>query len=410
MEVSAWPVKSEMPSEGFYEVRRSDARPLVKHSLLISPSADGYLAYDLDTDTLLHLNPTASLVLELCDGTRDLAALSDVLLPVVGEPGWAAYGQWINEALASGLLVVNPESADPRPAISARALRDIAAKLRADHRSLPAFICQQRATALEPDDPEMWYYLGEIAHCARRLDDARAAYQRYFTACPGDSEIGHLLQALSGVAPPRASDQYIEHVFERFAETYDELMVQSLEYRAPALLFEALSAAVGEQRQLTLLDLGCGTGLLGCVLRPLAHRLEGVDLSAPMMERARERGVYDALHKREITRFLASDEHGLFDVIAASDTLIYFGDLRQVVTLAANRLAPGGVLAFTVERTETPSFQITDSGRYVHHRDYLVDVIREAGLDMVGLTEGVLRLEFGDPVWGLVATARRRWI
>jgi predicted TPR repeat methyltransferase len=184
-------------------------------------------------------------------------------------------------------------------------------------------------------------------------------------------------------------------------------MVGDLEYQGPARLIEAASAAVGDGRQLTILDVGCGTGLLGLVLRPLARRLEGVDLSTPMIGRARERGIYDVLHHGEITRFLASAEHGPFDVIAACDSLVYFGDLRPVIAPAAHLLTPGGVLAFTVERAETPPFQITQSGRYVHHHDYLIEVLRDAGLDVVGLTDAVLRLEYGEPVWGLVATARR---
>jgi predicted TPR repeat methyltransferase len=368
---------------------------------------DGYLTYELESEALVHLNPTASLLLELCDGTRDVAGLRDVLLPVVGELGWADCCAWLHEALESGLLTRDPESTGHWPGMSASALTERAVALRADQRVVQAFICQQYATELAPDDPDMWYQLGELAYRARRHDDARAAYERYFAAHPENTEIEYILHAFSGVTVLRAPDPYLEAVFGRFASFYDEHMVGELEYQAPALLFDAVSAAVGDRRPLAILDVGCGTGLVGLALHPLAHRLEGVDLSAPMLERARERGLYDALHQEEITRFLASAAHGRFDVIAACDSLIYFGDLRQVVASAASLLAPGGVLAFTVERAETPSFQITQSGRFAHHREYLVDVLGAAGLDVIGLTDGVLRLEYGEPVWGLVATARR---
>jgi predicted TPR repeat methyltransferase len=407
MDAPAEVIDSNLSEGGFDETRWQGVPLGVRPSVLISPSADGYLAYELETEALFHLNPTASLVLELCDGTRDVAGLRDVLLPVVGEIGWAACGVWLHQALASGLLTGDPGSTSEGPGISASALAERAVALRADEHVVEAFICQQRATELAPDDPDMWYQLGELAYRARRHDDARAAYERYLAAHPENKEIEYILHALSGVTAPRAPDPYLEAVFGRFASFYDEHMVGALEYQAPALLFDAVSAAVGDRRPLAILDVGCGTGLVGLALHPLAHRLEGVDLSAPMLERARERGLYDVLHQEEITRFLASAAHGRFDVIAACDTFIYFGDLQQVVALAAHHLTPGGVLAFTVERAETPSFQITQSGRFAHHREYLVDVLGEAGLDVIGLTDGVLRLEYGEPVWGLVVTARR---
>jgi predicted TPR repeat methyltransferase len=52
-----------------------------------------------------------------------------------------------------------------------------------------------------------------------------------------------------------------------------------------------------------VLDLGCGTGLSGQALRPLARRLTGVDLSPAMIDARRTRTVYDVLTVAEITAF-----------------------------------------------------------------------------------------------------------
>ena len=195
---------SNMSDGRFDETRWHGVRLGVRPSVLISPSADGYLAYELETETLLHLNPTASLVLELCDGTRDVAELRDVLLPVVGALGWVDCCTWIHEALASGLLTGGPESTSDGPPMSASALTERAVALRADQRVVQAFICQQRATTLAPDDPEMWYRLGEFAQLVRRREDARVAYERYFAAHPEDAQVEYILHALSGAAPCRA--------------------------------------------------------------------------------------------------------------------------------------------------------------------------------------------------------------
>jgi predicted TPR repeat methyltransferase len=378
-------------------------RLALKPSALLSPSDDGYLVYDVDAQRLHRLNPSACLVIELCDGARDLDELRGILRPLVGDAGWDACRGWIDQALQDGWL-----GADPDPvvssSISADTLAALAGRLRDQDHVLPAFICQQRAAELAPDDPQMWYHLGELAHIVGRRDDARAAYERYYARHPEDAEIGHVLTALRDAAPPaRVPDRCVVQLYERFAASYDETMLGELEYRAPALLEGAITAWVGGRRPLDILDLGCGTGLSGQVLRSRARVLMGVDLSPTMVERARAREVYDVLHVAEITAFLQADANGQFGLITACDALIYFGDLRQVVVPAASRLAPDGVMAFTVERGDAYPFTLTDSGRFTHHRDHVIEVAAAASLSVVALSDVVLRYEYGNPVAGLVA-------
>src|SRR5207247_2095445 len=97
-----------------------------------------------------------------------------------------------------------------------------------------------------------------------------------------------------------------------------------------------------------------------------------------------------------------------FDLIAACDTLIYFGDLRQVLQSASRRLRAGATLAFTVERSEAEPFRLTDSGRYVHSDTHIREAAYDAGLDVVRIAEEILRYEYGEPVKGLVTVLRRR--
>jgi predicted TPR repeat methyltransferase len=66
-------------------------------------------------------------------------------------------------------------------------------------------------------------------------------------------------------------------------------------------------------------DLGCGTGLLGPLLRPQAHSLDGVDLSGKMMEKARGKECYDRLFVRDVVKFL-EEQHACgvrYDVLVA---------------------------------------------------------------------------------------------
>ncbi len=109
---------------------------------------------------------------------------------------------------------------------------------------LGAYICERRATELQPDEPRYWYALGELAHIVGRRDEARAAYERYHRSHPDDVEVEHLLIALrDGAAPARASDKYIEQLYSYFANFYDENMRGDLDYHAPELLLSALQSA-----------------------------------------------------------------------------------------------------------------------------------------------------------------------
>src|SRR5436190_22903141 len=81
-------------------------------TVLIAGAADGYLAYCVSSGRLHRLNPAASLVVELCEQRRSLEAVRDLLLPLVGEEGWAACAAWIETAVRDGLLIVSPTDDD----------------------------------------------------------------------------------------------------------------------------------------------------------------------------------------------------------------------------------------------------------------------------------------------------------
>src|SRR5207248_9625469 len=106
----------------------------------------------------------------------------------------------------------------------------------------------------------------------------------------------------------------------------------------------------------------------------------------------------DALDVAEITAWLARADRPRFELVAACDTLIYFGDLRQVIGPAARHLASPGWIAFTVERSAAYPFRLTDSGRYAHHPGHVREVAEEASLTVRQLDTVSLRYEYGEPV------------
>ena len=388
----------------------SDALLLRNPFVALAPTDDGYLAYDVTRNRLHRLNPSAALIIELCDGTRSAASLVDDLAPLVGDARDGCM-RWIEGAIQDDLLKPLAPGASGPAAPDAGYFSSRASQLRSEGHVLAAFVCQHYATLQMADAADQWAALGDLAHIIGRREDARDAYERYLALSPGDAEVEHLLVSLRGdPAPPRAPDECIVQLYARFAEFYERNMVTDLEYCGPEVLGRALHSALGATAQLDVLELGCGTGLAGPHLRTLARRLIGIDLSPDMAKRASKTKCYDAVEVAEITEWLGRGTGRDFDVVAACDTFIYFGDLRQVLMPAAGRLRHGGTLVFTVERgdTDTGSFRLTDSGRYVHGESHIREAADAAGFEVVSAESTVLRYEYGDPVAGLVVVLRLR--
>jgi predicted TPR repeat methyltransferase len=265
------------------------------------------------------------------------------------------------------------------------------------------------ALRLAPQDVDSYRALGAMLCAANRVDKAIEVYHRWIELFPDDPRPRHYLAACTSQSvPSRAPDDYVRKTFDVFAETFDSVL-GTLEYRAPTLIDQEAHRLLGPPRPtLDVLDAGCGTGLCGTFLKPRARRLVGVDLSAGMIEKARKRGLFDALEVHELTAFLRANEN-CFDLIVSADTLVYFGDLTDVVHAAAKALHPGGTLIFTLERTKPSdppdAFRLNPHGRYSHADGYVRQVLERARLGVQAITEVTLRKEAGAWVGGWLVSA-----
>ncbi len=264
-----------------------------------------------------------------------------------------------------------------------------------------------------PNHPEARRQLGVALAALGRRNEAASVYRTWLEEDPSNVVAAHMLAANSGEnVPARASDDYVELVFDNFASSFD-VKLAKLEYRAPELVREALAEAAGPPaKALVALDAGCGTGLCGPLIEPYVSRITGVDLSSKMLARASKRRLYDELVHSELGAYLDT-QSARFDLIVSADTLIYFGDLRPVIAGASRALCPGGLLLVSVERASDDAagelgFVLNSHGRYSHSERHLRRALSAANLELVKLGEGVLRREAGKPVAGYVVTARRR--
>jgi predicted TPR repeat methyltransferase len=178
-------------------------------------------------------------------------------------------------------------------------------------------------------------------------------------------------------------------------------MLAHLNYRAPMVLRE-LAELLGlyALAPLAVLDLGCGTGLMGAAVRDWASRLDGVDLSPGMVRKAHEREVYDDIAVADIVDWLAGCERR-YDLVFAADTLVYLGELSPLFAGVSRVLSQAGHFLFTVEKKDGEGFELGPKRRWRHSECYLRAEAACAGLGIAGLVACTLRTEAGTPVEGL---------
>ena len=185
-------------------------------------------------------------------------------------------------------------------------------------------------------------------------------------------------------------------------------MVRGLKYRLPKLVAELIQGKYPDLK-LNVLDLGCGTGLLGVCLGRIQGALVGVDLSEAMTAQAMRHNVYDRFHHVNVLDALAETPDSLYDVIAALDVFIYVGDLTAAIPDAHRILVPGGHLIFSCETAaeDGPQLVLRPTGRYAHKRSHVEALCRSAGFADLSVEDCDLRLEQGQPLSGFLVVARK---
>lgn len=336
------------------------------------------------------------------------------------------------------VLELEPDSADVQ--------NNLGTALKERGRLDEAVDAYRRAIELDPKHFGAYFNLGNLLKKEERLEEAASAYRQAVRINPAKSDahrnlcaalksLGdwdrageacrewldrepdnpvarHMMAAFSGEeTPARAADEYVVRVFDDFAATFDQQLA-SLNNSGPRRIAEALAEeGLTPSGVLDVLDAGCGTGLCGHILRPYAGQLIGVDLSERMLQKARQRGIYDELTAAELTAFIAA-RTDTYDLIVSADTLVYFGELEPVLTAVRSSLRPGGRSIFTLERMEAPpeshiGYRLNRHGRYTHSPDYVDGCLSKCGMRLLRSKSVDLREQAGRPVGGLLVTAVR---
>jgi predicted TPR repeat methyltransferase len=259
-----------------------------------------------------------------------------------------------------------------------------------------------KALTIKPDLAEAWLGRGDALQVLNRPEEAVVAY-RQARATGGDAEvIQYTLASLGAEAAPVAAPRHlITELFDQYADIFDEHLVGKLKYRAPDLLFDAMTRFV-HSRKLDILDLGCGTGLVGARFRPLARTLTGLDFSSNMLRVARQRQIYDNVIRGELTEFLQTQTKK-FDLAVAADVFLYIGDLSAVFQGVRGALRDGGLFGFSVEISAEQDFVLRPNRHYAQSGAYLRRLSEDHGFVLETIEPGVIRQDDGIDVVGYLA-------
>lgn len=267
----------------------------------------------------------------------------------------------------------------------------------------------KRAVAIDPKLIAGHQYLGNLLMARGATQAAIACFARILEIDP-DHPVGHLINTLSGRDSEHAPAKYVAELFDQYADRFDSHLVGKLGYQAPDLLVAAIREITGAMApEGRALDLGCGTGLSGVALAPLATEIVGVDLSAKMLEKARARNLYSRLEQQELVAMMQEEQAAAYRFVFAADVFVYIGDLNPVAAQARRLLESRGYFAFSVEsldalresgaaRPDAPDYQLHAKGRYAHSLSYLSGVALAHGFEVVRVATAQSRLEQGKPV------------
>ena len=217
---------------------------------------------------------------------------------------------------------------------------------------------------------------------------------------------GPRLARLQALEPDAAiSAGYVTALFDDYAKRFDSHLVETLDYRAPDLLRDRLLQEIASFDR--AYDLGCGTGLMGALLRPHVKTLSGCDLSPAMLQEARKKKIYDQLDHADCAHALFNQTAASLDLITAADVVVYLGALQDLFKSAHHSLKTGGVLALTAQACSGDHFIIGEDLRSAHSETYLREQARLTGFETLCCDPVSVRKDRGLPVKGWLCLFRK---
>ena len=143
-----------------------------------------------------------------------------------------------------------------------------------------------------------------------------------------------------------STDELME-VYDGWAARYDNELLEEWGYTSPQKAVDLLSESM-KLSDLRVLDAGCGTGLVGSLLKVAGvPNITGIDYSAGMIAEAQEKRIYDALHMMDMNQSLDLASNS-FDAVTCIGTFTSTHVKPDAICELVRVTRPGGSVIFTV--------------------------------------------------------------
>jgi predicted TPR repeat methyltransferase len=254
----------------------------------------------------------------------------------------------------------------------------------------------EKAVEIAPESALAFSTKGKLHQKLNQNEEAIGCLKRALELNPVDRDsIEYSLAAMTGqTAPARAPVDYVVGLFDDYADKFETHLEGTLHYQTPRVLFQHLDPVLKADSD--IIDLGCGTGLMGALLRKKAKTLVGVDLSRKMLDKAGEKNIYDLLIFGDIEGVLSNREDS-YDAVIAADVFVYLGELANTFLSVKARLRGNGLFAFSVESFDGDRFQLKPSRRYGHSANYIRELAKMNGFAILTFDRDLLRMEASEP-------------
>jgi predicted TPR repeat methyltransferase len=286
---------------------------------------------------------------------------------------------------------------DPKNATS---LYNIAIILRILGKVEEAIESYRQTIEMDPENADAYNNLGNLLKDKGRLDEAVSCFKRAVEIDKENVSALHTLSALTGETPETAPKKYVRELYDRYADNFDVHLTEKLDYDIPSVVREMFDALLDVPARFeNILDMGCGTGLSGLKFRAITGRLCGVDISPVMIEKSRERNIYNSLVAGDMVEYL-NESHEQYDLFIATDVFIYTGDLQSIFHAVRRRSKEGAYFTFSTEGFEGDDYILRTTGRYAHSVAYIKRLAGENGFDIEMRRQEVIRMEKGQEIMG----------
>ncbi|HLB57224.1 MAG TPA: tetratricopeptide repeat protein [Gammaproteobacteria bacterium] len=266
----------------------------------------------------------------------------------------------------------------------------------------------QRAIAAQPDLFSAHNNLGVAFLEKEHVGFALHHFQKALALQPDNKAITYTVTALTqNKRLLAAPTDYVQALFDAYADHYESHLLEALDYKIPEQLQQTLSRLTEPRAALDILDLGCGTGLCGVVLKPYAKTLIGVDLSEKMLAIAFEKKSYDQLIAEDIMHFL-TDKKAQYDLMVAGDVLVYIGQLDALFVQITQSLRVDGLFIFNTEISDEQDYKMNQSGRFAHNKNYLAHLAEKNKLAILSSQLVITRMQHNGPVRGHLSILQKK--